>query len=276
MPEGCAAHRFLFRCFWFAFVLAAAGAFSFAQADDGRWCDTLTVGGNPEYPPMLWQSVKQPDLLTGAVPALLREIVEPLGVEVVVRDVGPWARVLHMARQGKIDVVAGAFLTDERREYLDYALPPITWQPTNIWVPRGKEFKYRYWTDLRGKLGSTLIGNSFGQDFDEFAAQHLSIEGIRTIEQSFRMARLGRVDYVLYERPQGRIKLQKMGLADEFVDLQPPISSEPLYFALAKESTCNTKAFRAAFTRRLEAVTGQRRIDSLLEEYAEKYLAKAP
>jgi len=276
MPEGRAAYWFVFRSFRFALMLVAVGMFSFAQADTDRLCDTLVVGGNPEYPPMLWQSVEQPGFLTGAVPALLQEIVEPLGVKVVVRDVGPWARVLHMARQGKIDVVAGAFLTDERREFLDYVLPPITWQPTNIWVPRGKEFKYRYWTDLRGKLGSTLIGNSFGQDFDEFAAQYLSIEGIRTIEQSFRMARLGRVDYVLYERPQGRIKLEKMGLADEFVDLQPPISSEPLYFALAKESACNTEAFRAAFTRRLEAVTGQRRIDSLLEEYAVKYLATAP
>jgi len=245
------------------------------HADKATACDTLVASGNPEYPPMLWQPTSSPGSLTGAVPALLQEIVEPLGVKVVLKDQGSWARVLHMARLGDIDIVAGAFLTDERQAFLDYVMPPITWLPTNIWVPKGKEFKYRYWTDLRGKRGSTLINNSFGQDFDQFADSYLSIEGIRTIEQSFRMAKFGRVDYVLYEDVQGHAKLAKMGMADEFVQLTPPISAEGLYFALPKGSACNTQAFREAFTRRLEEVTGQRRIDELMERYTGKYLETA-
>jgi len=50
-----------------------------AETQSGFACDTLVVSGNPEYPPLLWQSDQAPGRLIGAVPALLREIVEPLG-----------------------------------------------------------------------------------------------------------------------------------------------------------------------------------------------------
>jgi len=272
MSESLLSSRARLRCLRLVVLLCLSGFDTLAYGKTELGCDTLIASGNPEYPPMLWQPEDDPGTLTGAVPALLREIVEPLGIDVVVRDQGSWARVLHMARLGEIDVVAGAFLTDERRTYLDYAQPPITWSPTTVWVARGNEFKYRYWTDLRGKLGITLIGNSFGQDFDQFAENHLTIEGIRTIEQSFRMAKLGRVDYVLYEHLQGRTKLTKMGMEDEFVNLIPPVSSEALYFAFSKRSTCNTPAFREAFARRMAEVTGQRRIDDLSRQYSEEYL----
>ncbi len=272
MSESLLSSRAHLRSWRLVVLLWLSCFFPLAYGNSEPRCDTLVASGNPEYPPMLWQSAASSETLTGAVPALLQEIVEPLGVNVVVRDQGPWARVLHMARLGEIDVVAGAFLTDQRRTFLDYVMPSITWLPSNIWVYRGKEFKYRYWSDLRGKQGSTLINNSFGQDFDEFAENYLSVEGVRTIEQSFRMAKLGRVDYVLYEDLQGHAKLAKMGMEEDFVELTPPISSEGLYFALPKRSACNTEAFRDAFARRLAEVTEQRRIDDLIKEYTGKYL----
>jgi len=256
----------------FLFWLALAGSVPLAYGQSEGMCDTLVVSGNPEYPPLLWRPADNPSTLVGAVPALLREIVEPLGIDVEVKDLGSWARVLHQARTGELDLIPGAFITDERQTFLDYIQPPITWQPTHIWVARGREFNYRYWSDLRGKRGATLINNSFGQDFDRFAEDHLSIEGIRTIEQSFRMAKLGRVDYVLYEHLQGHAKLARLGLEDEFVDLLPPISSEPLYFAFPRNSACNTEALRSAFAERLAEATGDRRIDRLLEEYTDRYL----
>lgn len=243
-----------------------------AHARDGASCDTLVASGNPEYPPLLWQAGDQSQPLKGALAELLREIVEPLGVALEVRDLGSWARVQRTARLGDIDLVAGAFVTEERRGYLDYVSPPVTWLPSNVWVPAYDRFSYRYWTDLRNKTGSTLINNSFGQDFDHFAEQHLAIEGIRTIEQSFRMAKAGRVDYVLYEKLQGQVKLARLGLADDFVALEPPISSERLHFAFSRRSPCNTEAFREAFARRLADVTRQRRIDTLVEEYTREYL----
>lgn len=82
-------------------------------------------------------------------------------------------------------------------------------------------FEYRHWPDLEGKQGSTLIDNSFGERFDSFAADHLDILGVRSIHQSYLMADIGRIDYVLYELLQGRAKLARYGMSNDFVALGP-------------------------------------------------------
>ncbi len=240
-------------------------------ASDDPHCKTLTASGNPEYPPLLWRDPGMPDQLTGAVPALLREIVEPMGLEVLVRDLGSWARAQHVARSGEIDMVAGAFINSERIRYMDYLLPPITHLPTAVWVPKGGEFVYRHWPDLLGKRGSTLINNSFGQNFDRYAEENLRIEGVRTIEQSFQMALAGRVDYVLYEVLQGRVKLGKMGIGEDFVALETPISREALFFTFSKASPCNSFELRERIADRLFDLVNSGRVDALIDEYTKLY-----
>lgn len=253
----------------FAFVLLVVGT---ALADDKRFlCDTLVVSGNPDYPPLLWRSDRAPGLLTGAVAAFLREVVEPLGVEVQIRDTGSWARVQRQAELGEIDLVAGAFMTPERIGYMDYVVPAMAHLPTMIWVPKTRPLVYRHWPDLRGKQGSTLINNSFGQGFDRYAKGNLTIDGVRTIEQSFLMAKANRVDYVLYEQLQGQVKLALLGLADEFVALEPPVSREGLFFGFPKRSACNSVAFRDAFKAQLSLLNDQGRLQTLIEEYTDRY-----
>ncbi|MFN2359952.1 MAG: substrate-binding periplasmic protein [Marinobacter sp.] len=250
------------------FVLAPA------NASPEPSCKTLTVSGNPEYPPLLWRDSPDDGHLTGAVPALLREILEPLGVEVIVRDLGSWARVQHVAGLGEIDMVAGAFYTSERIHYMDYLLPPITHLPTVVWVPKGGEFVYRHWPDLLEKRGSTLINNSFGQNFDRYADDNLRIEGVRTIEQSFQMALAGRVDYVLYELLQGQVKLEKLGIADDFVALETPVSREALFFTFTKKSACNTFELRERIAARLSKLVDAGRVDQLMREFTSVYTAQ--
>ncbi|MGO1499964.1 MAG: substrate-binding periplasmic protein, partial [Marinobacter sp.] len=148
-------------------------------------CKTLIVSGNPEYPPLLWEDPHNPERLTGATTALLAEVLEPLGVTLDAQNLGSWARVQRLARVGELDMIAGAFMTSERIQHMDYLLPPFTYLPTSVWVPKDQVFEYRHWLDLKGKQGSTLIDNSFGQGFDRYAKKNLQIINVRTIEQSF-------------------------------------------------------------------------------------------
>ena len=249
-------------------VLIASGK---AEASTS-FCKTLTVSGNPEYPPLLWEDPRAPETLMGAATAYLREILEPLGVTLDVQNLGSWARVQRVARMGEIDMVAGAFINSERIEYMDYLLPPFTRLSAAVWVPKGKEFEYRHWPDLSGKIGGTLINNSFGQGFDRYAEQNLEIVSVRTIEQSFEMARAGRLDYVLYERLQGQVKLQSLGLEDEFVSLDVPVSTEGLFFAFSKKSECNTFEFRERIADRLYTLNNSGRLAELVSEYTARYM----
>ncbi len=239
-------------------------------------CKTLTVSGNPEYPPLLWEDSRAPEQLTGAATALLQEILEPLGVKLEVQSLGSWARVQRLARVGELDMIAGAFITSERIRHMDYLLPPFTHLPTAVWVPKSQVFDYRHWPDLKGKQGSTLINKSFGQGFDLYAEKHLEIVGVRTIEQSFEMALAGRVDYVLYERLQGQVKLQRMGLAEEFVSLDIPVSNEGLFFTFSKNSKCNTFEFRERIADRLYTLVDSGRLDEIVSEYTARYMSLQP
>ena len=252
--------------FWVALLFLAP-----ANAVEKTSCNTLTVSGNPEYPPLLWRDEQHPGYLSGAVPALLAEITEPMGVSVEVKYIGSWARVQHLARQGEIDMVAGAFITSERIGYMDYLLPPITHLPTAVWVRKGNDVVYRHWPDLLGKRGSTLINNSFGQNFDKYAEQNLKIEAVRSIEQSFQMALVDRVDYVLYEVLQGEVKLEYLGIADEFVPLQNPVSREALFFTFSKASPCNSFELRERIAERLYELVRSGRVDELIRQYKVRY-----
>ncbi|WP_240616476.1 substrate-binding periplasmic protein [Marinobacter fuscus] len=262
-------------CFAIAGLLAALvcwPATVFSQPGDAVQCSKLVVSGNPEYPPLLWVPRDTPKVLVGAVPQFLKEVVKPLGLEVEVRNIGSWARVQRLAELGELDLVAGAFITSERITYMDYVLPPMVQLPTNVWVRRDKVFQYRHWPDLVGKRGSTLINNSFGQNFDSFAEENLDILGVRSIEQSYLMAEIGRVDFVLYELLQGKVKLERLGLEADFVALAPPVSKEGLFFAFPKKSRCNNEPLREAFMDELLALKRAGRFEQLIDEYAEKYV----
>lgn len=239
-------------------------------------CETLTASGNPEYPPLLWEDPRVPEHLTGAATELLKEILAPLGVELEVQSIGSWARVQRHAKVGELDMIAGAFITSERIQHMDYLLPPFTHLPTSVWVPKDQVFEYRHWPDLKGKKGSTLINNSFGQGFDLYAENNLQIVSVRTIEQSFEMALAGRVDYVLYERLQGQVKLQHLGLADKFVALDVPISNEGLFFTFSKNSPCNTYEFRERIADSLYTLINSGRLDELVREYTARYMSLPP
>ncbi|MDI9246057.1 ABC transporter substrate-binding protein [Marinobacter sp. CHS3-4] len=228
------------------------------------------MSGNREAPPFLWQDRDNPDHLIGIVPDLLKEILEPLGVTADVRHVGNWARVQYLAKAGDLDMVAGAFMSSERFGYMDYILPPIFQLPTSVWVPAGEEFVYRHWPDLLDKKGSTLIDNSFGQNFDHYAEENLNIFGTPSIQQSFLMAQAGRVDYVLFEKFQGRAMLAREGKADQFTALEPPISSEGVFFTFPKKSPCNSDDFREAVADVLYKLVKDGRVEELITEYKQR------
>ncbi len=99
--------------------------------------------------------------------------------------VGPWSRSQAEARVGRIDMLTGAFITDERQTWMDYVLPPMMYMPNVIFVKKDKAFPFNEWADLKGKIGDTLINNSFGQEFDLYAKRNLIIEEVRSIEFAF-------------------------------------------------------------------------------------------
>lgn len=229
-------------------MLMAAVWQSGAQA--GAQCTQMVASGNPDYPPYLWRDPVNPDRLIGANADLLKRLGHEIGVDISVIYGGPWSRVQEDARTGEIDLIAGAFFTLPRLDYMDYVYPAFQGTRSVIWVRDDFRLEYSQWTDLQGLEGATVINNSFGQDFDSFAKQHLTLRQVPTLEQSLKMLSLGRADYVVYEEYPAQAYMTRYNI-EGIHSLEPPVSSEELYLTLSHKSKCNTPEMRGKLSKAL-------------------------
>ena len=248
-----------------ASVLLAGGAHAAGK------CERLIATGNPEYPPYLWRDPQNPGKLIGATVDLLERVSEELGVAIDVIYTGPWSRAQEEVRTGRVDMVAGAFLTLERLDSMDFVHPAFISTPNVVWVRKGKEFPYTGWADLQGRTGDTLVNNSFGQDFDAYARNNLTLEGVSSLTQAFQKLLLGRTDYVLYERYPGLALAETLGLEEDLAVLDPPFSSEGLHLALSHNSACNDAWLRGQLARKMTEFTAAGLPQSLLQRNLQRW-----
>ncbi|NIF19845.1 transporter substrate-binding domain-containing protein [Pantoea sp. Cy-639] len=229
-------------------------------------CRHLTATGNPEYPPYLWRDPQDPQRLIGANADLLKHVAKDLGLVIDVVYVGPWPRAQEEVNSGRVDLVAGYFRTQERELAMDFISPPFLFNPSVVWVRQGEGFAYRGWADLQGRRGGTLVNNSHGQAFDDYARAHLNLEAVPSATQAFEKLLLKRNDYVIFERYPGLALAHTLGKEKQLQVLEPPVSSEGLYLALSRKSRCNKPELRAQLAQRMEALAAGRLPEQLLTQ----------
>jgi polar amino acid transport system substrate-binding protein len=259
--------RGLYRSFLLLFAALLMPALAVAAGK----CERLVATGNPEYPPYLWRDPQNPQQLIGANADLLQHLAKELGVVVDIIYTGPWSRAQDEVRTGRVDLIAGAFLTLPRLEVMDYVHPAFFFTPSVVWVHRGAEFPYAGWDDLRNRTGDTLVNNSFGQTFDAYAKSNLTLEGVASLTQAFQKLLLGRTDYVLYERYPGQALADSLGMQDDLLVLDPPISSEGLYLTLSHNSACNDAWLRGMLAKKMNEAVASGLPDVLLQRNLQRW-----
>jgi len=234
-------------------------------------CRQLTATGNPEYPPYLWRDPHNPQALIGANADLLKHLGESLGLKVEVRYGGPWSRAQEEVRTGRIDLLAGYFRTQARQQEMDFISPPFLHTPSVVWVRQDATFAYRGWADLKGLMGGTLVSNSHGQKFDDYANANLTLEAVPSARQAFEKLLHKRNDYVIYEQYPGMALARTLGMEKQLKVLEPPVSSEGLYLALSHDSPCNQPALREQLAQKMKEIASGPLPDQLLEKNLERW-----
>lgn len=227
----------------------------------------LTVSGNAEYPPLTWQDKKDPTRMTGFAIELLELALKDLEIQVEGRYVGPWARAQANVRTGQVDMLAGAYMTEERKTYMDYILPPFIMDPTVIFVKKGDTLKFDSWEDLIGLRGGAPIGNSFGEKFDQYEKAYLTIERVPRIGQAFDKLLTGRNRYVIYGLYPGLAEAELSGRRELLSHLPNSVISEGLYFTISRKSACNTPQFREHLARKVREFVSRKVPEQLMEKY---------
>ncbi len=229
-------------------------------------CKKLTATGNAEYPPYLWRENAESPRLIGANALIFEAISERLGVPIELQYTGPWSRAQQEVRSGRIDLMAGAFITVPRQQWMDYVHPAFLDTTSVVWVRKGRPFSYSRREDLIPHEGITVINNSFGQAFDTFAEQSLVVSTVPSLRQAFKMLNLERVDYLLYEKNPAQAYANLWEIADQVEALQPPISSEGLFLTISHKSSCNNGALRGALAR----IVGELHADGSMQKALEQ------
>ncbi|MDI4635330.1 transporter substrate-binding domain-containing protein [Pelomonas sp. V22] len=229
-------------------LACAAGLAPMAQAQPVEACKQLLASGNPQYPPYLWRDPEDENRLLGANADLMQLLAKELGIPIEVRYIGPWGRVQEETRAGRNDLIAGAFFTLPRTEYMDYFHPAFRETRSVVWTRENLRLNYRRWADLASLQGVTVINNSFGEDFDRYARDNLKISSVASLEQAIQMLQKGRAEYLVYEDSPGAAFLAKMNIND-LKSLSPAVANENLHLTLSHKSACNTPELRGRITR---------------------------
>ncbi|MBA5686788.1 substrate-binding periplasmic protein [Rugamonas apoptosis] len=219
------------------------------QAD----CPKVVVSADPDYPPLHWYDGKE---LRGPSIELATHILADLKIPYEVRYVGPWKRVLANAAIGKIDLVATLKIQPERERYLDFVRTPAFPNPVAVFVPRERAFVFNTWQDLASHKGGIALGNTFGQEFSEFAAAHLRLEESGTADSNFRKLGLGRIDYFVVGLFAGEAWLARHGRSAQIVAIRPFLADDKNYYAFSKYSPCTR--YLDAFEARLKELVANK------------------
>lgn len=228
-------------------------------------CTTIKASGNAEYPPYLWRASDNPDQLTGAVRFLIDDLANEIGVPISLTYSGPWGRVQEEVAAGRVDMIAGAFFTEPRTLYMDYLYPEFQGTQTSVWVNEEKPFTFNVWHDLKAHRGVTVINNSFGQEFDEFAKSQLNISQVASLEQGLRMVSAKRADYLIYEEEPGRAYAEQLHV-QKLITLPTEVTRQNLYLTISKKSACNTPELKAKLTKALEKFAKAQHMEGYLQQ----------
>ena len=210
---------------FFVLVSFFHSAFCFAE--------TVKISGHLAYPPVMY---RYGESIEGVGADFLRAVFKELGITVESKYVGNWARTWLEFKNGKIDILTGCYVNDERRLFAEFTTNYLVSDPMMVFVRKGNEFRFDKWEDLVGKKGGNTLGDSQGEKFDAFKQKYLNIELVSNRIQNYQKLKAGRIDYAIDGFYPARILFTKNGLEEKFVPLKTPLQTEYIYIAISKKS----------------------------------------
>lgn len=241
-------------------ILLLIGGFYFFNKKDGA----AVVSGHPDWAPIMFKSG---EIIDGAGPALVKKIFEELGVATSFTYSGTWDEVQAKAKSGEVDVLAAAYKTTEREEYMDYSVAYTT-DPVAIFVKAGSKLTFEKNEDLVGKKGVGTLGDSYGQAFDDFIKTDSTFVMATSSDAAFELVRSGKADYFVNSLYAGERQLKASGQTAEFSILPKFVAEENFYITISKKSPL--VKYMSEVNRLIEQYKTDGTIDTLIEQYKQQ------
>ncbi len=214
-----------------ALAASILSALAMALCSCSHLTPPLVVSGNPSAPPMNWV---EDGSLMGVGPDCAKIAFSSIGEKPQIVNAGNWKEAIDKARSGEVDVLVALFKNEERMAFLDFSIPYMD-VPVVVCVRRGAEFPFSRWEDLIGRKGVIGTGESYGQDFDQFAAAKLQIARA-SLGGCLKSIVDGSADYMVVNKYAGSIEAFRAGCYDQISFLEVPICTQSYHMAISKKS----------------------------------------
>lgn len=226
--------------------------------------ENFIISGNPKAPPIVWEQYNK---LTGIGPDLAKSILTDLGLSHDIRITGNWQQVQDKCKAGEVDMIVSAYKNDERATYMNYSVPYLP-QPTVIIVKKGMEFAFGRWESLIGKRGVSNIGESYGQEFDDFIKGNLDVKFI-AFERAIELLNRGEADYLIVDLFTALIYSRLLQGEDAITILDPPVTTQTFHMAIGKGSAL--VKHMPAINKKLSALVKDGTVEKLFYKHFEDW-----
>jgi polar amino acid transport system substrate-binding protein len=184
----------------------------------------------------------------------------------------PWARALIQLENGQLDILPGAFETEERKAYA-YFSQPVFRSPNVLFLTAAAAAKSHF-TQPQDMLRSDLrlglqISVSYGLEFDRLKAQPqvtAQLVPVSSRESAWRMMELGRLDGLIADETVGLTEVRDLGLIGKIVRTSVLVSNEATRVAFSKKAV--DVAFVRAFDQAFSAMLADGSYKAIRERYA--------
>lgn len=221
----------------FAFLVAYSVVL-FAGGPAYASCDVLKVNGANEWRPFSWRT---PDLgeMKGIFPAITHSVSEQAPVRSEYGPDLPWNRLFALLEHGSIDVLAGAYLSEERLSKFELS-NPVHEDEVTVFIRTGMKTKPRDLNSLIGLRGRAPYGVHLGEDNNKFAADNLIIDSqsLDDIAADLEMLKDGRFDYIMMSRSYGKKAVSTFGFDGQIQDVPWTAARRSVHFMFSRKSPC--------------------------------------
>jgi len=142
---------------------------------------------------------------------------------------------LAETEKGEIDILLALYLTEERKNHFEFTIP-YSQESVSVFINKNNPFPLTKWDDLTGRTGCTPLGESLGQELDQFIKEKLTVQRADTLKRCLPMLEKERIDYVIFSKYHVGMELRKMNLLDKIEVLPYNMTSEKVYMAFSKKS----------------------------------------
>lgn len=197
-----------------------------------------TVRWHPDPP---YSSKNIDGVVTGFYVELLQNILQKMGCATKLVEM-PWARALLELEAGRLDILPGALITEERKRFALFSAP-INTSPNILFMKKSaiEKFQLKSLDDVlksNFRLGAQ-IGVSYGVGFDLLLndpafLKHLS--PIRNRENGWKMLEVDHIDGLIADEVTGLIELQNLNLRTLIIKSKVITSKESSAIAFSKKA----------------------------------------